>query len=100
MLPPDLSLPELDLGVKSDEIVRLGKNIYGLKQAGHIWFSTLPGTLCAPAVGFTTCDSEPCLFKYDQNGLKIQDLFHVDDGIITTNNKAEMLKVFAEVNKE
>jgi hypothetical protein len=47
-------------GNSNDYLLRLNKNVYGLKQAGNNWFTELRGSLIA--LGFTQSLHEPCLF--------------------------------------
>jgi len=47
-------------GSHEDYILRLNKNVYGLKQAGNNWFVELRGSLLA--LGFAQSAHDPCLF--------------------------------------
>jgi hypothetical protein len=47
-------------GNSNDYLLRLNKNVYGLKQAGNNWFTELRGSLIA--LDFTQSLHDPCLF--------------------------------------
>lgn len=47
-------------GNNSDHVLRIRKNMYGLKQAGNNWFDTLKTSLLAR--GLTQSEIDPCLF--------------------------------------
>jgi len=63
----------------------LKKSLYGLKQSGRNWHSTLTDFL--KEQGFTPNKSDQCVYTYHaENGDQIIILFWVDDIIIACNN--------------
>ena len=51
-------------GNGTEYLLRLNKNVYGLKQAGNNWFTELRGFLLQ--LGFSQSSHDPCLFiRYD-----------------------------------
>jgi hypothetical protein len=51
-------------GNSTEYLLRLNKNVYGLKQAGSNWFTELWGSLLQ--LGFSQSSHDPCLFiRYD-----------------------------------
>jgi hypothetical protein len=62
---------------KEDWVWLLLKGLYGLKQAGRLWYEELCRILIS--LGFTVCTSDPCVFfRRTSNGLLIITS-HVDD---------------------
>jgi hypothetical protein len=47
-------------GNSMEHVLKIKKNMYGLKQAGNNWFDTLHASLIAP--GFSQSSIDPCLF--------------------------------------
>ena len=89
----DLNHPDIQCGLPEGYVVKLRKSIYGLKQAGHVWWQTLTEQL--HNFGFKPCDAEPCLFIYnDSQGNFIKLILHVDDGLVITNNEAALHEIF------
>jgi Reverse transcriptase (RNA-dependent DNA polymerase) len=60
-----------------DELWRLLKSIYGLKQAGYVWNKLLDELLCK--YGFEKLECEPCLYVYYEGKRFIILNIHVDD---------------------
>ena len=74
-----LELPagfEVEGREKSKFVLRLKKNLYGLKQAGLSWFETLRTYLLEQ--GFTQSESDPCFFHRN----KLILVCYVDDCLI------------------
>jgi hypothetical protein len=75
-----LELPhgfQLPAGVnKKDYVLKLNKNLYGLKQAGFNWYEKLKKGM--ETRGFKTCLSDPCV--YTKPGIVV--LVYVDDMLI------------------
>jgi len=69
------------LGMKSHEVFRILKAIYGLLHAPRCWYQKLDSVLVDQ--GWVKCRLEPCVWKLFQNG-KLQGLVggHVDDLLI------------------
>lgn len=69
-------------GNSTDYLLRLNKNVYGLKQAGNNWFTKIRGSLLA--LGFTQSSHDPCLFI--RNNCLV--IIYVDDCLIFTKTDA------------
>ena len=100
-----MMLPKANKDDKA-QFVRLLKSIYGLKQAGKLWFENIRGVLLAN--GYTQCLCDQCVFtKYiPEEGIDIDICLYVDDLLISaTNNKSidilwqELLKAYGDVNE-
>ena len=63
-------------------MLKLNKNLYGLKQAAHNWFELLKSGL--EARGFRPCDSDQCVFVRHDAII----LTYVDDCIILSKEKS------------
>ena len=70
-------------------LVKLNKALYGLKQAPRLWYDTFKALLIKD--GFSVSEMDDCHFiKRFENGTSIDLSVHVDDGLATTDNEAEM----------
>ena len=65
----------------------LKKAIYGLKQAAREFYKKLLSVM--NLLGFKQAETDPCLFlRYDEKGVKREaSVVHVDDGIVTGQEK-------------
>lgn len=70
-------------------LVKLNKALYGLKQAPRLWYDTFKALLIKD--GFKVSEMDDCHFvkKFD-DGTSIDLSVHVDDGLATTDNEAEL----------
>ena len=88
------------------KITRLRKALYGLRQAPRRWWEHLSKTL--KSLGMTRLKSDPCVWildkrtvakflvgTLDMSGVIIKMAAHVDDFLITTNNRAKLKQWFA-----
>ena len=67
-------------------IAKLAKSLYGLVEAGEIWYNTLSSHL--KSIGFKENPVEPCVFnKTIRNGKQISIALFVDDLKITSADK-------------
>ena len=78
---------------KGDMVLKLLKNLYGLKDAGLTWFEHLSDGL--EDIVFTSTASDPCIFVKGTDII----ILYVDDCIIISRTKEEADKVFAELDK-
>lgn len=70
-------------GNSSEFVLRIRKNMYGLKQAGNNWFNTLKDSL--QAHGLTQSSIEPCLFIHSNCIIIYEDdclLFTKSDAVL------------------
>ena len=77
-LPPGLQ-PEF-----SNQVCRLQKSLYGLRQASRQWFSKLSNALVS--IGFKHSEYDHSLFTKSHNGSFTALLVYVDDVILTGNS--------------
>jgi hypothetical protein len=70
------------------EFVRLLKSIYGLKQAGKLWFENIRGVLISN--GYTQCPCDQCVFtKFDPlQNIDIDICLYVDDLLVSATTHA------------
>jgi hypothetical protein len=71
-------------GNSKDHVLKLEKNIYGLKQAGWVWNSFLVDKLTS--IGFITSLIYDCFFFRDD----IIFMVYVDDGIFLGSNDLQL----------
>ncbi|XP_057310095.1 uncharacterized protein LOC130648091 [Hydractinia symbiolongicarpus] len=72
----------------ANNVWKLNKSLYGLKQSGRNWHQLLHDFLCD--IGFVQSHADPCVFVRRQCGYTIRLLVWVDD-IIITSSKDELL---------
>lgn len=71
---------------REDEVCRLNKAIYGIKQASRIWNLTLHSALVT--FGLKQCAADPCIYsRINKDGMVIVAIW-VDDGLIAGSNGA------------
>jgi Reverse transcriptase (RNA-dependent DNA polymerase) len=80
-------------GSRKKNCLMLEKNIYGQKQAGHVWNQYLHDGLVAR--GFTQSKIDMCLYYRGQVAL----LFYVDDGIFLAPRQADIDEAYAALTK-
>lgn len=73
-------------------VIKLLKNIYGLKDVSRIWFEHLTNGLSS--MGFIATARNPCIF------IKCSDMMYlyVDDCIILSKTKSEADAIFKEID--
>jgi hypothetical protein len=85
-----INLPE-GIACQGSRVRRLRKALYGLKQAGRQWHWKYHKTL--EKFGLKRCDTDPCCYwKMTKNG-PIIVITHVDDSVIFSESKCEMIKL-------
>ena len=65
-------------------VCRLNKSIYGICQAGRIWYKTLHYALID--FGFVQSKADPCVYFYYTKDLFVIFASWVDDGFLTGNS--------------
>ncbi|KAL7482452.1 hypothetical protein ACHAW6_008127 [Cyclotella cf. meneghiniana] len=84
---------ELPTGIKAhhrsskDQVFMLLENLYGQKQAGHVWNSYLIKKLCS--MGFHQSLIDKCVFYCDD----IIFIVYVDDGIFLGPDDCKLTKM-------
>ena len=65
-------------GALSGKVLRLGRSLYGLKQASRTWHKKLVSVM--KLLGFQQCPSDNCVMRLVSNGvLEMAVVVHVDD---------------------
>ena len=74
-----MNLPKLHRTNGEDVKVQLLKSLYGLKQAGHLWFNLLTKSLLS--IGCTQLAHDQCVFKHADptSGITSWVIIYVDD---------------------
>ncbi len=78
-------------GNSKEHVLELEKNIYGQKQAGHMWNSFLVDKLTS--IGFTTSLIDDCVFFRSD----IIFMVYMDDGIFLGSDDSQLKKVIKEI---
>lgn len=71
---------------KSNQVCRLRKSLYGLKQTSHCWFEKLANSL--KVYGFRQSYSDYSFFTLYRSKIQINVLVYVDDLLISGNESA------------
>jgi hypothetical protein len=74
-----------------DHVLKLEKNIYGQKQAGHVWNSFLMDKLLS--IGFTTSLVDDCVFYHDD----IIFMVYMDDGIFLGDDDSKLQQAIKNI---
>jgi hypothetical protein len=81
-------------GNSSEFVLRINKNMYGLKQAGNNWFDTLKESLLTR--GFTQSSIDPCLFIRSNCIIVV----YVDDCLLFAKSDEVLDSVIASLQSE
>jgi hypothetical protein len=74
-----------------EHVLKLEKNVYGQKQAGHVWNSFLVDKLTS--IGFTTSQIDDCIFFRSD----VIFMVYVDDGIFLGSDDSQLQEVIKEI---
>ena len=89
-----LATPE-GWSVTQGNVLRLNRSLYGLKQSSRYFQIMLTEFLIS--IGFSRCNSEPCMFVRDEGREMI--LIYVDDSIISCENAERIKEIIIEIKK-
>jgi hypothetical protein len=81
-------------GNSSDFVLRINKNMYGLKQAGNNWFDTLKESLITR--GFKQSSIDPCLFIRSNCIIVV----YVDDCLLFAKSDAVLDSIIASLQSK
>ena len=70
-----------------EDVLRLKKSLYGLKQAGRVWNKTLHSTLLK--LGFSWLQSDASLYVFRRDSVRLIMPVFIDDITIASSNVAE-----------
>lgn len=88
-------IPNVDSRIGIDELYRLNKTLYGLKQSPREWWILLRTTLCA--LSWHQCLTDQCVFfRDDPQGRQFLAVY-VDDLILFTPNTSTMTNAKAQL---
>ena len=94
-LPKAFDLVDPTLNGKT-HLLRLKKSIYGLKQAGLLWYLLLREAL--EKLGFKVAESDPCLFISTDGNTYI--MIYVDDCLLASKNLEMNKHIIEELKKQ
>jgi hypothetical protein len=86
-LPKGFEVPDNE----QEYVLRIKKNIYGQKQAGHVWNNHLTQTLCS--IGFKPSIVDDCVFY---RGKSVYILY-TDDSILVGPNQEELDQIIVDM---
>ena len=74
---------------REDEVCKLLKCLYGLKQSSRCWFEKFDDFITK--FGFTRCQSDPCVYyRFGPDGEYTILIIYVDDGLLCSNRTASI----------
>ena len=76
---------------EKSQYVKLNKSIYGLRQAGLLWFQNIKSKLLQ--LGAIQCPDDECLFHYEFEGDIIDIVIYVDD-LLTASSTQKISEKF------
>ena len=95
-MPRDLK--HMEIHTPPGCVAKLTGNLYGLKQAGYVWWDTLAKQLTE--LNFSPSDAEPCMWIYNSGGLKVWLILHVDDCLFFSNDMDKTLEILSRLNEK
>ncbi|CAI5716915.1 unnamed protein product [Peronospora effusa] len=75
----------------------IDKALYGLRQSGREWNTEVNSWFID--YGFKQCETEPCLYFYDRDGIFAIVLLYVDDILCATKNAEFKQEMFERLDK-
>ena len=87
-----------DLLDVDETTLKILKGLYGLKQAGKLWYDLLKKLLID--YGFTFTIYDPCVFIYTNDNESIRLCIHVDDILIVGKNLDSMKKLITYLERK
>ena len=78
-------------------VARLKKGLYGLKQSGRLWYQKLADEL--ERIGFTQIKSDPSIYIWEKNSIRVTLPVFVDDITIISKDKSKIDWVKASLAK-
>jgi hypothetical protein len=99
-LPSDLHMfiDESDLmHCQPNEVVRLLKGLYGLKQAGRVWNNNIHEFIVQ--IGFRQSAADRCICIYEAGSKRLFLRLYVDDCLIAYESEADVNKVIKAISR-
>ena len=91
-------LREKGITLNENMVCRLNKGIYGLKQAGRIWYQAMSKLFLR--LGFKQSKADSCLFQLIDGDSRIIITSWVDDCIVAYNNEKMWKKVLKQITNK
>lgn len=83
---------------KEQQVCKLVKSIYGLKQSARCWNHRLHAFL--QSLKFKQSRADPCFYTKVVNGKRLYLLVYVDDILLGCESEEEIEKIYAALSKE
>lgn len=83
---------------KNEQVYRLKKSLYGLKQAAHVWNETLNASLVKN--GCTQSKEDQCLYTFGCGNDVGYILVHVDDMLVASRQENQIKKLMQKVGED
>ncbi|KAM0048148.1 putative RNA-directed DNA polymerase [Helianthus debilis subsp. tardiflorus] len=81
-------LPPPGMNIPSNQVLKLKKSLYGLKQASRQWYGKLSSAL--KSKGFIRSQNDHSLFSKSMSSSVVYVAVYVDDILVTGNNQEEI----------
>lgn len=82
---------------ETNQVLKLHKSLYGLKQAARVWNQTLKTAMVS--VNFNQSKSDECLFIFKDQSHICYAIVHVDDMIFASDSVELIERLVTELNK-
>ena len=82
---------KLPLGLQEQQVWKLKKSLYGLKQASRAWNQEVEFFLLS--LGFHSCKTDPCIFVKNSVDSKIIIGLYVDDLLIASTKLDDLIQI-------
>ena len=92
-----MEMPEGWEGGQKGKVLRLRKALYGLKQAGRLWNQKLHSTF--DSLGFTRLKSDPSVYVYSKDSVRLIIPIFIDDITIAATSKAAIAQTVSDLQK-
>jgi transposase InsO family protein len=78
-------------------VCKLGKSLYGLKQAGRAWYEKIDEAF--QCLGFTPLKSDPCIYALNRGSVVVFIALYVDDLLLISNSVSALTKLKADLTR-
>jgi len=95
--PPEIPAGLVKLPGDGEPVGLLDKGLYGLKQGAYLWHKEMHRVFLL--LGFTRIDSDPCVYVYIRDDVRVIIPVHVDDMTIVSKSHPSILHVISELKK-
>ena len=80
-----------------DQVLRLVKSIYGMKQSPRLWHQKLDQVLSS--LGFVKIKSDASVWVFQNDGIRVIVSVYVDDMTLVSKSKSKLAELKAELRK-